>query len=220
MVVVVLPSSCRHGWIFCCLCFFVIDEPSHDVVPCGAYNLAMIQTFCHTNRLLAPTAGERKTQSRTQHRDDITMTITRSVLLRATTRALRPQIPRYHQSPLKLHTAVLQKSISTLPCSCRYEKISVTSSLLQQLRFHSAEPAATPIITSEKIEEFVPPSFSALNHLHPNSLRALHKMMGQNATASEIQALLIIMLSTINTTIRKYNRKYNRRTFGRTLIAL
>ena len=52
---------------FLLLVFFcLIDEPSHDVVPCGAYNLAMIQTFCHTNRLLAPTAGERKTQSRTQ----------------------------------------------------------------------------------------------------------------------------------------------------------
>eukprot|EP00816_Leptocylindrus_hargravesii_P002347 CAMPEP_0196802376 /NCGR_PEP_ID=MMETSP1362-20130617/1989_1 /TAXON_ID=163516 /ORGANISM="Leptocylindrus danicus, Strain CCMP1856" /LENGTH=686 /DNA_ID=CAMNT_0042173651 /DNA_START=18 /DNA_END=2078 /DNA_ORIENTATION=+ len=114
------------------------------------------------------------------------MTITRGVLLRATTQALRPQMPRYHQSSLKLHTAVLQKSILPLPCSCRYEKISVTSSLLQQLRFHSAEPA--PIIASEKLEEFVPPSFSALNHLHPNSLRALHKMLGQDATASEIQA--------------------------------
>lgn len=117
--------------------------------------------------------------------------IPRSVLLRATARALRPH--PHHRSSLKLHTATLQavNNISSpLPHSnfnsnpCRYEKLSVTSTLLRQLRLHSA----VPIKETEEKEKYEPLPFSEIDNLHPNSLLAVNKMLGQNATASEIQA--------------------------------
>ena len=114
--------------------------------------------------------------------------IPRSVLLRATARALRPH--PHHRSSLKLHTATLQavNNISSpLPHSnfnsnpCRYEKLSVTSTLLRQLRLHSA----VPIKETEEKEKYEPLPFSEIDNLHPNSLLAVNKMLGQNATASE-----------------------------------